>query len=98
MISNAAIYVFHLNISTTASLMLLLGMLKTLSPRDYTSQRLIQFYYLGLEGHMTFISINNTSKRSEICFGALCKNKFKLLMETVASTGSPPIWDVPKSG
>jgi len=77
MISSAAIYVFHLNISTTASLMLLFGMFKNLSPRDCTSHILIKFYYLGLEGHMNFISINNTSKRNEICFGTQCKNKFQ---------------------
>jgi hypothetical protein len=77
MISSAAIYVFLLNIITTASLVLLLGMFKTLSSRDYTSHRLIKLYHLGLEGQVRFISINNTFKRNETCFGTLCKYKFQ---------------------
>ena len=97
MVSSAAIYVFLLNISTTTSVMLLLGMFKTLSPRGYTTHNLIKLYYLGLEGHTSFISINNTSKRNEICLETYAKISSKLLMETVASTGSPPSWDVPKS-
>ena len=51
------------------------GNVYNLSPRDYTTHSLIKLHSLGLEVHMSFISINNTSKRNEICLGTLCKNK-----------------------